>query len=67
MAFHRCAYLLWAGVVQVPVVGLQNILEMVAAAVKLLIRPPMSFLDQLSMWLLDLAGQQLPMTQIQLL
>jgi hypothetical protein len=40
---------------------------MVAAAVKLLIRPPMSFLDQLSMWLLDLAGQQLPMTQIQLL
>jgi hypothetical protein len=67
MAFLQCAYLLWAGVAQVPVVGLQNILEMVAVAVKLLIRPPMSFLDQLSMWLLDLAGQQLPMTQIQLL
>jgi hypothetical protein len=41
MTFHQCAYLLWAGVVQVPVVGLQNILEMAAVAVKLLIRPPM--------------------------
>jgi hypothetical protein len=32
---------LLAGVVQVPGVGLQNILEMAAVAVKLLIRPPM--------------------------